>query len=56
MLGDFQHLHAQNVEAILFELFDDVSDCLLADSVRFNNGESALKCFHLSLVVIPSEN
>jgi len=26
MLGDLQHLHGQNAEAILLELLDDVSD------------------------------
>ncbi len=46
MLGDFQHLHAENVEAILLELLDDVADCILADGVRLDDGQSALQCFH----------
>ena len=38
MLGNLEHFHAQDVEAILFKLLDDVADRLLADGVRFHNG------------------
>jgi hypothetical protein len=54
MLGYFEHLHAQNLKAILLELLDDVADCVPANGVRFDDGQSALKCFHLSLATIPS--
>ncbi len=46
MLGNLEHFHAQDIEAVLLELLDNVADCFLADSVGFDNGQSALKCFH----------
>src|ERR1700730_9933433 len=46
MLGDFQHLHGKNAKAIFLELFDDVSDRVLADGVRLDDGEGALQSFH----------
>jgi hypothetical protein len=56
MLGDLEHLHAQNVKTLLFELLDDVADGFLADRVRLNNGESAFKCFHFVVGRYSSEN
>jgi hypothetical protein len=47
MFGDFEHFHAQNTEAVFFELFDDVADRVFADGVGFNDSQSALKCFHV---------
>ncbi len=52
VLGDLQHLHGKDVEAILFELLDDVADRILAHGVRFNDGESALQSFHNSSLVL----
>jgi hypothetical protein len=46
MLGDFQHLHGQNAEAILLELLDDVSDRVLLHRVGLDDGQRALQCFH----------
>src|SRR5271156_1922246 len=46
ILGDFQHLHGENVESVLLELLDDVTDRVLGDGVRFHNGKSALQGFH----------
>src|SRR5580704_5273775 len=46
ILGNFQHLHGENVEAILLELFNDVADRVLGDGVRFHDGKSALQSFH----------
>jgi len=46
MLGYFQHLHGENAEAILLELFDDVADRAFGNGVRFHEGKSALQRFH----------
>src|SRR5258708_2957150 len=46
MLRDFQHLHGENAEAILFKLFNDVANCVLDDRVGFHDGKSALQCLH----------
>jgi hypothetical protein len=46
MFGDFEHLHAQNLKAVLLELLDDVADCVPAHGIGLNDGQSALKCFH----------
>src|SRR6266853_2139363 len=46
MLRDLQHLHGQNVKAILLELFDDVSDGLLLYGVGLNDSQCTLQCFH----------
>ena len=45
MFGDFEHFHTENVEIILFVLFF-FADCMLADGIRFDDGQSALKRFH----------
>jgi len=42
----FQHLHGENAEAILLELFDDVADRAFGNGVRFHEGKSALQRFH----------
>src|SRR5258708_654651 len=46
MLRDFQHLHGQNTEAILLELFNDVANRVLGDGVGFYDGKSALQGLH----------
>ena len=46
MLGDFQHLHGEDAEAVFLELLDDVADGVFADGVGFDDGESALQSFH----------
>ena len=46
VLGDFQHLDCQNAKVVLFELFNDVADCVSAHGIRLNNRESALQSFH----------
>src|SRR5437879_6101021 len=46
MLGDLQHLHGKDTEAALLELFDDVADSVLADGIRFDDGQSALESLH----------
>jgi hypothetical protein len=46
MLGDFQHLDRQNAKVVLFELFNDVADCVSAHGIGLNNGKSALQSFH----------
>src|SRR5579864_6403537 len=46
VLGNLQHLHGENAETVLLELFDDVADRVLADGVGFNDGKCALQCFH----------
>jgi hypothetical protein len=50
MLGDFQHLHGENAEAIFLELLNDVADGILADGVGLDDGECALQSFHKSVV------
>src|SRR3984957_20942287 len=52
MLGDFQHLHSKDAEAVLFELFDDVAHSIFGDCVRFHDSKSALQCFHNWLFVV----
>ena len=52
VLGDFQHLHGQNAEAIFLELFNDVSDRVLLHRVGLDDGQCALQCFHKSALSI----
>ncbi len=51
MLGNLQHLHGENVEAIFLELFNDVADTVSLDRVRLDDGEGALQCFHIQFSV-----
>jgi hypothetical protein len=37
MLGYFEHLHTQNLKAILLELLNDVANGMPADGIGFNN-------------------
>jgi hypothetical protein len=46
MLGYFEHLHTQNLKAILLELLNDVANGMPADGIGFHNRQSALECFH----------
>ena len=46
MLRDLEHLHGEDAEAVLLELLDDVADRVAANSIRFDDGQSTLKCFH----------
>src|SRR5208283_168461 len=50
ILGNLQHLHGENAEAILLELFNDVADRVLGDRVRFHDSKSALQGFHKLVV------
>src|ERR1017187_7664263 len=42
MLGYFQHLHGENAEAVLLELFNDVADRVPGYGVRLYDGKSSL--------------
>jgi hypothetical protein len=46
ILGDFEHLHGKNAEAIFLELFNDVADGVLGDGVGLYDGKSALQSLH----------
>jgi hypothetical protein len=46
MLGNCQHLHGENAEAIFLELFDYVADCIPGDGIWFHDSKSALQSLH----------
>src|SRR5438309_16546 len=52
VLGDFQHLHAEDTEAIFFELLDDVADTIFVNRVGLDDRQCTFQRLH-DLVVSP---
>src|SRR6266536_2526321 len=58
MLGNLQHLHAENVETIFLELFDDIADAFFLYRIRLDDGECALQGYMIfsPLFALGTEN
>src|SRR5450631_3469562 len=50
MLGYLKHLQGQNMEAVLFELFNDVANAIFLNRVWLDDGERALQSLHRDVV------
>ena len=47
VLGDFQHLHAEDAEAIFLELLNDVADRVFFNRVGLDDGKRAFQRLHV---------
>ena len=47
VLGNLQHLQAENSEIVFLKLFNNISDRILTNCIGFDDGEGALQGFHV---------